>query len=125
MLLREQILEQNDIKIEKVFVEEWGDSVFIKVMTTKERDAFENSLDVDSPDKEKSLKAKLAVRCICDDKGNTLFNDKDIPALEAKSGIALNVIASFASKLNKLRRVDIEELIKNLQNSQLKDSSLD
>ena len=86
-LTKEAILEAKDIELKEVEVPEWGGTVLLKPMTGKERDAFETSLQnqkagtIDTD----NLRAKLASKCIVDEKGKRLFNDTEIEALGTKS----------------------------------------
>lgn len=127
MLTREQILGKKDIKIEKVFVEEWDDTVCIRVMDGKTKDKLELSLITEKGETKKQLlenfRARLAALTICDEEGNLLFTEADIKLLSEKSNTALGTIVDAASKLNKITPKDKEEMVKNLEDTQVNNSN--
>jgi hypothetical protein len=117
LLTRDAILQAEDAKIASVDVPEWGGHVFLRVMSGTERDDFEaetyvtrgRSVELNRH----NFRARLLVRCICDDKGEPIFTRKDIDALGKKSAKALDRAFSVAQKLNGLSADDVEELTKN------------
>ena len=113
-LTKDQMLAMDDRPIESVDVPEWGDSVFLKVMSGTERDAFEASnLRRTGKTFEPNLanvRAKLLVRCICSEDGQRLFADTDAGALGQKSAAALDRLYEAAARMNGITDADIEEL---------------
>jgi hypothetical protein len=109
-LSKSAILEAEDLPRREVHVPEWGGSVFIRMMTGSERDAFEER-QIKAPYRD--LRARLAAAVCCDEAGNLLFGENDLPALCKKSGRALDRVFSAASRHNGLTSADIEELKKN------------
>jgi len=110
MLTRDQILGLEDSKKVEVKIPEWGGSVFIKTMSSLERDSFE--LDF-TENKKANFRAKLAVKTVCDENGELLFTEKDALELGRKNAAAMSRIFNEASKLNNFSNEDIEELEKN------------
>lgn len=108
--LRDQILAADDLKVIAVDVPEWGCTVHVRTMSGGERDAFEER---QQRDPFKDIRARLAVLTVCDEEGNLLFTDADIPALTKKSAAALDRIFAAATKLNKFSKEDLDELQKN------------
>lgn len=111
-LTRDQILAVNDLKpfVEAVDVPEWGGTVYVRVMTGGERDAFEGKF---TRDKHNNLRAFLAVCTVCDANGVSLFKSEDVAALGEKSSAALDRVFDVALRLNRLRASDVAELEKN------------
>jgi hypothetical protein len=107
MLTKDQILSSDDLPRELVKVPEWGGEVYVRTMSGADRDAFEADFQ---RDRSKDIRAKLAVRVVCDRSGQRLFTDADIPALSNKSAAALDRIFAAAIKLNKISKDDVEEL---------------
>lgn len=128
MLTRKDILEFNDLITEEVGIPEWGGSVFVRTMTTRERDAFEcDSVSEQGGDVQTNmdnLRAKLCVRCVVDEEGVRVFGDKDADLLGEKSAAAVDRIFDVAQKLNGMSPDDIEELAKNSGTGQPEDSAL-
>jgi len=110
MLTREQILEIQDAKIEEVKIPEWGGSVFIKSMSSRERDRFE---ELHLSQNKANTRARIAAACTCDADGALLFTEADIEALGQKDGKAVNRIFSKAMDLCGFTADDVEELEKN------------
>jgi hypothetical protein len=98
--------------------------VYVRQMTGRERDQFEQSLvkekkDADGKivDYERSLedfRAKLAVCTMCDEKGVAILKIGDYPILsQHMSARRLETIVNEAQKLNKISDKDKENLTKN------------
>lgn len=125
-LTREQILSINDGEFEEVFIPEWQGSIFVKVLSASEKDAWEKSLQAvpmegtkEATEQQKldarydNLRAKSAVWATCDAQGAPLFVLADAEWLGSKSGKALDKIWEVFIRLNELSKDDIEELKKN------------
>jgi hypothetical protein len=123
MLTKESIFGANDITIEKVEIPEWGGNVFVKTMTGRERDAYEESCipeddgeKTDSKQRETNftnIRARMACMTICDENGKRLFTMDDAQELGEKSASGLDRIFTVATELNKISAADVEELAKN------------
>jgi hypothetical protein len=124
MLTKDQILAAADMAPTELPVPEWGGSVFIRVMTGTERDAFEQSiLDSKKGGGMVNVRARLAVRVLCDETGGRIFTDADAVALGAKSGKALDRIFDSAQKVNGIGNKEVEELSGNSAAAQSGDST--
>lgn len=118
-LSRDEILGTPTVKVEEVAIPEWGGTVFIRMMPSVERDAFEASaLERKGASKMANIRARLAAIVLSDQHGNRLFTDADAPALGVKFAPALDRIFEAASKLNRLSKEDVEELEKNSESAQ-------
>ncbi len=122
------IVKSVDLKKEEVEVAEWGGSVLMRELTSKERDHFEatsfvETLD-DNPDKpgEKlitrrpildNLRARLVALCMVDDAGNRLFGDDEVEVLGGKSAAVLSRLFTVAQRLNGLAAKAVEDAEKN------------
>lgn len=116
-LSKADILGQQDIVMEDLFVPEWDAWVKVKVMTAAERDHFEAS-SVQREGKKISMnlqgiRARLCILCLVDGDGNRMFSDEDEYALGTKSGAALDRIFSVAQRINGMRDEDVAALAKN------------
>lgn len=97
----------------RVEVPEWGGAVYVRVMSGRERDAFEFACMEDGGAKNQdNFRARLAVRCVCDEAGALLFTPADADALGAGNGAALSRILEVAAPLNGLTRADQDDLTK-------------
>ncbi len=110
MNLRDSILDKNDLPREAVAIPEWGETVHVRTMSARERDAFETDhAKVGAA----NLRARLAVFTVCHEAGELVFDAADADALGAKSCAALDRIAQVALKLNKITSSDVDALEKN------------
>jgi len=117
VLDKKAILNSDDLPREEVEVEAWGGSVWVRTLTGTERDEFEASC-VNNKGKNRSvnmvnIRARLCVLTLCNEKGERLFDARDIEALGKKSALCLDLIFSVAQKLNGLGNEDVEDLAKN------------
>lgn len=121
LLDRNSLLKKEELKTEKV---DLGNSsyVYVRQMTGRERDRFEQSMMKEVRNKgkvnyERSLedfRAKLAVQTLCDEKGNNLLQPNDYEALSTNMSAAkLEKIVNIAQELNKISEEDKEALVKN------------
>ena len=113
MLSKESILNIADITTQEVVVPEWNGSVFVRSMSGAERDAFEAELveaKKGAGTNLNNVRAKLAVRVVCDKGGTRLFTDADAEQLGRKSAAALDRIFTVAQKLSGIGEKEIAEL---------------
>lgn len=119
-LTREDLLKKDNLKIEKVDLGD-GDYVYVRQWTGKEKDIFERSLMKPIKDKNgqiigmeqdlEDFRAKLAVSCLCDEKGNLLLKPEDYKLLsQSMKASRLEKIVEVAQRLN---QVDEGEIAKN------------
>lgn len=113
MLSRDQILQAADNGATAVDVPEWGGSVYVRIMSGRERDAFEAQMIASKDRSMENFRAKMAAVCVCDDQGKRIFSDQDVEALGAKSSTALQRIFDAALRINRMAPGDVEELRKN------------
>lgn len=119
---RTKLLAKEPLRIEKIHFGK-GEFVFVRQMTGRERDRFEQSLvkevkdDKGNVEYERSLedfRAKLAVNTICDAEGNNLLQPDDYPVLSQNMSAAkLELIVNKAQELNRISEADKEGLVKN------------
>jgi hypothetical protein len=111
MDIRSQILQADDLPTEKVEVIEWGVTVYVRMMSGRDRDLFESQM-LDLSEKGNRLdnfRARLCVLCCVDETGKRIFKDGDIAVVGNKSGRALDKVFEVASRLNKMTEEAIEE----------------
>lgn len=112
VLNKAAILAAKDQKMTSVDVPEWGGSVNIRVMTGTERDRFEGEF-VGGNKSVDMVRAKLVAKCLCDEDGNRLFTEQEIPALGEKSAAVLDKLFTQCMKLNRFTKEDVEDLAGN------------
>lgn len=109
-LTRDSILRADDLPREEVAVPEWGGAVWVRTLTAAERDAFEASVNPGKGRKNlANFRARLAVLCVVDEKGERLFQDEDAAALGRRSAAALDRITDAALRLSGLSEAGQKE----------------
>jgi hypothetical protein len=134
LLTRNELLVKEVLKKVKVDLED-DKFVYVRQMTGRERDRFEQSLLKEkkgkggSIDYERSMedfRAKLAVNTVCDEEGNNILKPEDYPTLSQNMSAAkLEAIINKAQELNKISNEDKENLLKNSEGAQSADSTSD
>ena len=127
-LTKAEILAQDDLKTEDVFVPEWGGAwVKVRSLNASERDHFEASTVQRNGKKVttnlENIRARLCLLCMVDENGERLFQEEDTFPLGGKSASALDRIFTVAQRLNGLRDEDVDELAANFPAGQT-DASL-
>lgn len=117
---RNALLAKEKLEVTKVELGK-GDFVYVRQMTGRERDRFEQSLIKENKNAdggyEKSLedfRAKLAVCTVSDEAGSLIFRPGDYETLSQNMSAArLERIINVAQKINKISEEDKENLVKN------------
>jgi len=117
MSLRDRILAARKLPQIAVPVPEWELTVYVRVMTGTERDAYEASVLRDKDTRLENMRAKLVVRCAVDENGNLIFTPDDVEALGGHSWVALNRVSEAAMKVNAMTDASLEELKGNSEPS--------
>lgn len=122
LLNREMLLAKESLKVEKVELSD-GNFVFVRQMTGRERDRFEQSMlkpvrsekgDLDYERTLEDFRAKLAVNVLCDEDGKNLLEPFDYEVLSQNmSAATLEKIVNVAQSLNRITNEDREGLVKN------------
>ena len=119
LLDKKMLLMKEALKTQKVDLGN-DEFVYVRQMTGRERDKFEQSLIKETSDKKgyerstEDFRAKLAVLVLCDENGVNLLNPNDYGTLSQNMSAArLSKIADVAQELNKMTEEDKEALIKN------------
>ncbi len=113
--LREKLLaSQSANKVQVVDLAEVDEPVYVRVMSGTERDAWEIASFRDGKVLPEHFRAKLVVRCLCDEKGERLFKDEETGLLsDSLPSPAVVKLFDAAHKLNRLSKEDTDELVKN------------
>jgi hypothetical protein len=100
-MLREQILNIQDRKVEAVEVPEWNTTLYVRTFTGADR-ARLMALHKKHADNPAELNTHLVLMAASDDKGNPIFAEADFDQLNGKSATAIDKVAVAALKLNGL-----------------------
>ena len=135
LLDRNSLLKKEEVQIEKVDLGN-GEYVFVRQMSGREKDSFEQSLLKEIKDKDGNVtgydrtmidyRAKVAVITLCDENGVALLKPDDYEMLSVNmSGRRLCKIADAAQKLNAIDEESKEKLVKNSEGDQVANSLSD
>lgn len=117
LLSKEAILQADDRRYEIVSVPEWGGDVRLRSMSGAERDEFENGLQQQVGNKQvinaRNARAKLAALCIVDERGQRMFEAREVIKLGSKSSMALQRVYDVACRMNGFTEEDMAELTEN------------
>jgi len=121
-LTKDAIFAADDLQLEKVDIPQWGGHVFICPLTGFERDKFEGEMQGKNGNKFINIRARMAVRTVCDQDGKKLFEDKDVNSVTKKSAKALDIIFEVATRLSGIEEDAVDDLVKNSKSDQSEDS---
>ncbi len=118
VLSRDQILAADDIRVESLQIPEWGGDIYIRVISGRERDAFD-AAQIDpttgkSAPRTEDFRARYAVLVACDENGFPIFTSEDVSKLTHRSASALDRILEAGLRLNGQTDEAAKELEKNL-----------
>lgn len=111
-LSRDQLLTLPKLPCREIEVPELGGSVFVARLSGRERDRLEYAIQ-ENQQRKGDIRAVVAVHCLCDADRALLLTAKDLEAVSALDGIALDRVYTAALRYNRMRRSDVEELEKN------------
>ena len=127
LLDRKALLKKEELQVVKVDLGK-DEFVYVRQMTGRERDTFEQSLikEVKGKDGEatyerslQDFRAKLAVCTLSNEKGESLLEPGDYELLSmSMSAARLEKIVNEAQKINKISEEDKDALTKNLGGGQ-------
>lgn len=111
--LREKLLAKAREKRPLLPVQAFGEDLFVRRMSGRERDAYETSLVEVRGNKRSvnltNLRARLAVLCLVDADGKRIFTDADADELGHGDCTELNKVYEAAKDWNGLDRVEDAE----------------
>lgn len=113
--LREKILQADDIKKERVKIDEWGVEVEVRSLSGAERArVVENSRSKDGDVDEQKFYSMLVIASVFDpETGEKIFKPADRDILSQKSFSALNKIAKVAARISGMDDESEEKAEKN------------
>lgn len=112
-LTKDQILAANDMDLLEIEVPEWSGSVYCRVMTVGERDAYEREWIGKRETGVENFRTKFLQRVLCSKDGELLFSAEEVALLSKKSARVMARLWDKAMKHNHLMADDVEELAKN------------
>jgi len=102
-------------RVEKVNVPEIGDSCYLRVMTARERDAYDMSQG-DPLTRKVNLEhitARLLVRCLCDEEGERLYADDELDQIGNMPSTVTEPLFNECRRINGMTAAAVEDAVKN------------
>lgn len=112
-LTKKQIISAEDIQLIPIEVPEWQGTVYLKSISGKERDYFENIIfDTNSSTtvRLKNFRARFLVKSICYKDGTLIFTDEEAETLGAKNGAVIDRLYEKAQEISGMRKKDINQM---------------
>jgi hypothetical protein len=114
MDIKAAILASSKKNLQKVSVPEWGVDVFLRTMTAGERDAWELAwIEKQGKGGVANFRSVFLAKCLCDENGNRLFSDAEVPQLAEQDASVVNRLFELARERNALTADQVDELAKN------------
>ncbi len=109
------IIAAKDVEVKEIDVPEWGGAVYIRVISGRERDAYEASISSDGKSRNlHNMRARLVVLLLSDKDGNPLFQTTDAEALGKKSSKVIDRLFEAGRELNNMMSdEELADLAKN------------
>lgn len=112
--LRKRLLGANDIKVQPIDIPSWGGTYYLRVISGKARESFEESY---SQEKMKNFRLRFLVLTLCDEDGKPILSDADMDALGERSSVEINRVFDAAWKLNAFTQEAVDALGEGSQNA--------
>jgi hypothetical protein len=112
-LTKDQILAADDLNLLEIQVPEWNGSVYCRVMSVGERDAYEREWIGKKETGVENFRTKFLQKVLCTKAGELLFTSDEVALLSKKSARVMARLWDKAMKHNHLMADDVEELAKN------------
>ena len=93
------------LRVEPLYIEQWGFTVYVRELTAIDRQAIEGA---------EFSRTLIAARCLVTRDGHPLFNDEDIEEIGTKSAVAIDRISALALSISGLSEKYIESKIEHL-----------
>lgn len=116
MIDKAKLLSANSaFKLGELELPELGGKVFLRVLSSRERDALEAEFTdaKNSLSKLDNIRAKLVVRAVADDQGKRLFSDEEIGAVGDLPAPLVSKIFDAAARHNGMTSDAVEAARKN------------
>lgn len=119
MLNREQILAKKAGRVHKFAHPDGSGDVFLRVISSKERDHWEQGCFGNSKKGQPvSVRSKLVALVLVDEAGKRLFTDPESALIDGLEASFVDPIFDEAMKVNRMRKEDVDDLEKNSETAQ-------
>jgi hypothetical protein len=105
---RKRLLGANDTKVQPIEVPEWGGTWYVRVLSGKDREAFEEALAAEQ--RMKNFRIRFLILALCDETGTRILTDADIDVLGERNSVVLNRVFEQAWTINAFTKEAVDAL---------------
>lgn len=105
--LRKRLLSADDVKVKPIEIPAWGGTYYLRVISGKAREAFEEAY---SQEKMKNFRLRFLLLSLCDADGKPILSEGDLDALGERSSVELNRVFEAAWRLNGFTQEAVDAL---------------
>lgn len=113
------------MRMEELFIPEWGLTVWVRTLTGEQRDRYEATVADGVSQGREHFRARFAAQVCCDADGAFIFTGADVEWLTKKNAAALNRILDAGLRLSGMTAADVDGLEKNSDGDPSADSGSD
>ena len=126
-LTKEAFSPTDATRIERIDVPELGDCCYLRVLSARDRDAYEVSMYDGETWKPDNLSARLLVLCLCDEDGVKLFDNagEGAKVLGDMPGSLIKPLFQKCRDINGMGTEALEQAVKNSEGTTDSDSNTD
>jgi hypothetical protein len=107
-------IKATKFRVEEVSIPEWGNDVYVREMSSGDRDLFEaQQTEAKGLAKYQNFRARIVCACVCDAAGNRLFADTDVGEIAKLPHGPVGTAFDAACRLNGLLEDNVKALEKN------------
>lgn len=105
---RKRLIGANDVKVQPIEVPEWGGTYYVRVLSGKDRESFEEALSAEQ--RMKNFRLRFLVLSLCDEDGVRVLTDADIDLLGERNSVVLNRVFEQAWTINAFTKEAVDAL---------------
>ncbi|NBW14405.1 MAG: hypothetical protein EBR82_41045 [Caulobacteraceae bacterium] len=105
---RKRLLGANDIKVQPIEVPEWGGTWYVRVLSGRDREAFEEALSAEQ--RMKNFRIRFLILAICDENGAKVFDQSDVDFLGDRNSVVINRVFEQAWTINAFTKEAVDAL---------------
>lgn len=119
IITKNDILKERAISVYPVIIEEWGGTVYVRVMNGAQRDEWDKWLmerrseDGSKLEDPTGFRARLVISTLCDSDGSLLLEPGDLESLQNQTASIIAIVFDEAMRVNGLSEDEEEEIEKN------------
>lgn len=105
---RKRLMGANDTKVQPIEVPEWGGTYYVRVLSGKDRESFEEALSAEQ--RMKNFRIRFLLLALCDEDGKRVLGDGDTDVLGDRNSVTLNRVFEQAWTINAFTKEAVDAL---------------